>query len=44
MITIGAVMEMLGYSLVVPAASCDLNLTLEQGGILKSISFAGMVT
>ncbi|CAB3227911.1 unnamed protein product [Arctia plantaginis] len=43
MITIGAVMDMLGYSLVIPAASCDLNLTLEQGGILKSISFAGYV-
>ncbi|XP_075977143.1 putative transporter svop-1 [Anticarsia gemmatalis] len=42
-INIGAVMDMLGYSLVVPAASCDLNLTLEQSGILTSISFAGFL-
>lgn len=36
-------MDMLGYSLVVPAASCDLQLSLENSGLLTSVSFAGTV-
>lgn len=41
-IMLGAVVDMLGYSLVVPAASCDLDLSLEHSGMLTSVSFAGM--
>ncbi|CAH1637089.1 unnamed protein product [Spodoptera littoralis] len=42
-IMLGAVVDMLGYSLVVPAASCDLDLSLEHSGMLTSVSFAGFI-
>ncbi|XP_037293478.1 arabinose-proton symporter isoform X2 [Manduca sexta] len=40
---LGTVVDMLGFSLVVPAASCDLHLGLKESGILTSISFAGFI-
>ncbi|KAJ8719338.1 hypothetical protein PYW08_011513 [Mythimna loreyi] len=42
-IHLGAVLDMLGYGLVVPAASCDLQLSLEDSGMLTSVSFAGFI-
>ncbi|KAJ8719967.1 hypothetical protein PYW07_012010 [Mythimna separata] len=42
-IHLGAIMDMLGISLVVPAASCDLQLSLEESGMLNSVSFAGFM-
>nr|XP_023013423.1 synaptic vesicle glycoprotein 2B-like [Leptinotarsa decemlineata] len=36
--------ESLTLSYVIPIAQCDLNLTLEDKGMLNAISFAGMIT
>ncbi|KAJ8719968.1 hypothetical protein PYW07_012011 [Mythimna separata] len=43
-IHLGAIIDLLGYSLVVPAASCDLQLSLEDSGMLTSVSFAGFMS
>lgn len=37
----GMIMETLGLSYVMPAAQCDLELTLQQKGWLAAIPFVG---
>uniref|UniRef100_A0A2H1WYT6 SFRICE_023245 n=1 Tax=Spodoptera frugiperda TaxID=7108 RepID=A0A2H1WYT6_SPOFR len=40
---IGAIVEPLGYSFVVPAAMCDLEMTESQRGFIASIPYIGIV-
>lgn len=40
-ILMGVIMQSLALGYVMPAAQCDLNLTLQQRGWLAAIPFAG---
>lgn len=41
---VGAAVENVNVSYIMPNAKCDLNLTISQQGILSSVSFLGIVS
>lgn len=42
--SVGAAVENVNVSYIMPNAKCDLNLTISQQGILSSVSFLGIVS
>uniref|UniRef100_A0A0K8U5Q2 Synaptic vesicle glycoprotein 2B n=1 Tax=Bactrocera latifrons TaxID=174628 RepID=A0A0K8U5Q2_BACLA len=44
LILANVLLETLGISFVLPVSQCDLNLTIQQRGILSAIGFAGIIS
>lgn len=44
LILANVLLETLGISFVLPVSQCDLNLTIQERGILSAIGFAGIIS